>query len=319
MSLTEDVGMRELAQSFIEEEIVSLESVSGGLVHHVFHIRTATASYFLKRLGTSFAGIPSIESRPSDIQFEAEALRLLEHYPGPIFPKVVGLNIERGVLLITGIMESEHHLLRKMQGKEFGSSDAESIGSQIADIHCYMAGILKSVRTESDNEYYEENLRFRFGAQNDSHLDELSEVLRLRPRQLILGDVSPKNLGIVNGELRVCDLEDAHRGNREFDTGFLSGHLLLHWLQERSPSPSWAESFMQGYKEKQHISTDEENLVVRVALATMLYRLRHTLVPYPLSLTKEERFRLTAVCAAMFGEGVPAIEEVASRLREVCA
>lgn len=68
-----------------------------------------------------------------------------------------------------------------------------------------------------------------------------AERLLSRPRCLVHGDFSPKNVLVGDGGLWVIDAEVAHRGDPVFDLAFLLSHLLLKTLYRPAAAARYAE------------------------------------------------------------------------------
>jgi 5-methylthioribose kinase len=58
-----------------------------------------------------------------------------------------------------------------------------------------------------------------------------------RPRCLVLGDFSPKNILVHDRGLTLVDFETAHAGDPAFDLGFFLSHLLLKALRAQGQGP----------------------------------------------------------------------------------
>ena len=142
------------------------------------------------------------------------------------------------------------------------------------------------LRSGGDTAHYEKKLRDRFGYRHNPVLDEMIDDLRREKRQLILGDVAPKNVGVNNkGDLFIFfDLEDAHRGNAIFDYGYLIGHILLHTFTSPEDAIEDIKAFCKGYSSDQF----DEETVRKIALGIMLYRLG-SIVPYQTNLTSDQK------------------------------
>lgn len=134
-----------------------------------------------------------------------------------------------------------------------------------------MQAITEDVRDDGDDIYFRQNLQYRIGFLGMSVADELVNQLVCMDRQIIFGDLSPKNIGISpSGELTTCDLESAHRGNAVFDAVFLLAHLLLH---SKDDPVRTIEMFHDGYL------LDDEELTIGLIVALMLYRIDPKFTP----------------------------------------
>lgn len=270
----------------------SIEPVSGGLVHHVFRVKSGDNEYYLKVRGNRFAGIPTIESLPEDIRFEARALQIMSGTLPNIFPHLVSENREVGALLITSIMQPQHNLPHKLRKKEITSREAEIIGRSLRKIHEKLSRGEHYIREDGDEDYYQKNLLYRLGSQENVILQQTIKELSQRKRSLIHGDLSPKNLGLVSDELRICDLDTVHRGNPIFDVGFFIAHIFLHSLELGYPPARYTDSFLDAYQyemETPGIPAEDHDLLMRIVLGILLYRLNNKIVPYALDISDTER------------------------------
>jgi Ser/Thr protein kinase RdoA (MazF antagonist) len=110
------------------------------------------------------------------------------------------------------------------------------------------------------------------------------------PRQLILGDLSPKNIGVDNsGKVHICDLENVHIGNAVFDLGFLVGHFLIHTLRDADRASSLLESLLGGYSSVRFTMDTGGEILKRIVLGTILYRLDNQIIPYGSGMSNVER------------------------------
>jgi 5-methylthioribose kinase len=78
-------------------------------------------------------------------------------------------------------------------------------------------------------------------------------------RTLVLGDFSPKNILVHQGDLTLLDFECAHAGDPAFDLGFFLSHLLLKTIRAALVDPGPAarytpliSGFWSAYLENQH-------------------------------------------------------------------
>ncbi len=314
---TEEEGVKirkKIVAVFLQESsitnIESIEPVSGGLVHHVFHVRTKDREYYVKLRGDQFAGMPTVKSNPQDICNETKALRIASDLFPDTFPHVVAEDDSKGLLVISSIMNPEENLLRRLREKALTADDMVVIGSTLKKIHSSFATVTEPIREDGDEEYYKNNLLYRLGSQNNPALQEVINDLSKEPRQLILGDLSPKNLGLVNDQLKICDLDTTHRGNTKFDVGFFVGHIYTHALESNDPAASLAKRFLESY------GTDDisDSHLKRIALGIMLYRLNNEIVPYPLNISNEEKQRMIVEINALLTRDNLEWEEIDQKL-----
>jgi hypothetical protein len=158
-------------------------------------------------------------------------------------------------------------------------------------IHEAARGIPEPIRAGGDDEFFALKLQHRFGYRNNSSLNKIVRELTYDwPRQIIIGDPSPKNVGVSAGGERLVffDLEDVHRGCVVFDVGFCLGHLVLHAYPDPQQAVAHVEAFSEGYSER---SLSDCGLAKAIALGTVIYRLAG-MIPYPISISPEERAKL---------------------------
>jgi len=97
---------------------------------------------------------------------------------------------------------------------------------------------------------------------------------------LILGDVSPKNIGVDKNGSYYCDFDNAHNGNILFEVGFLAGHLVLYSLNSNF---DLVEEFIKRYFSRNNELTDnQKDILIRVILSTCIYRLDNKWIQYNL-------------------------------------
>ncbi|MER5557082.1 phosphotransferase [Streptomyces sp. NPDC002506] len=79
-------------------------------------------------------------------------------------------------------------------------------------------------------------------------LDEACRRLEALPgRQLILGDVCPKNLSLAAGRTAFVDLDNVHTGAPLFDLAYLLAHLVLHHAARPEFLHALAAAFLDTY------------------------------------------------------------------------
>jgi Phosphotransferase enzyme family len=270
-------------------EVTSCIPIGGGVVHHVWELQTPDGRFFLKVRGRRFARIPAIEGNPGDIAFEAKAVRLLGAEMPERFPRLIYSNSQEGVLITTDVVHEGASLETLLRQRAVRPALLEKFGNVVRAIHRRAARMENPVRGELEDEFYRAKLKHKLGSRNNPVLQELiREMSADQPRQVILGDPSPKNIGVREAErFTFFDLEDVHRGNVVFELGFLAGHFLLHALPDAHQALAHVRAFFAGYGER----ALNARLVKAVALGTLQYRLG-SIVPYATSLSYEEETKL---------------------------
>lgn len=267
-----------------------LVSVSGGLVHHVYKVTAAHAVYFLKVRGTKFAKMPTVESRPEDIEFEYRALQRFYKIAPQSFPEVIAYDRANSMILLSSIMTPDINLEFLLNNGVVNDAVIERIGKLVAKVHSELQNDKSVIRGENEAEYYENNLYYRLSSMGRKPLKDAVDRLRSHKKQIIFGDLSPKNMAIDTNGVYICDLDAAHYGNVLFDAGFFAGHLLLHTFNQ--PDSHITDAFVNTYLNNSdlHIQGEDEDLLARIMIGTCIYRLDNKVVPYNLpNLSTEER------------------------------
>lgn len=270
--------------------ILQVEQLSGGLVHYVYRVTGERQVGIAKIRSSFYSALPHIPANPEDIRHEMKATLLLSQVEPSVFPHLLMFDAERSMILITDVIPS-HITLEGMLNE--GSTTEElmkNTGMILARIHKGLLPVSQPLREDGDDKLYSLNLYYRLGYHNHPILNETVERLKTLPRQLIIGDLSPKNIGIENPErITICDLDYVHMGNTVFDVGFLTGHILVHNFQNCEKANSYIDAFLSGYVEGNDQVDNEDSLLKRIALGIALYRLNNPVIPYYLPLTEEQR------------------------------
>lgn len=267
--------------------IDNVSPVTGGVAHKVFQITSGdNVRYYLKIRGSRFESIPEIACDPADIATEYKALMVLHQIAPDNFPQVLSFNETLHYLILSDAILDGEKMEDLFLKNKVTPSMLFNFGYTLSRIHASTASYRDPIRTNGDSEYYQTVLGHRFGYRRNPVLDDLVKKLSdLDEKQLILGDVSPKNIGVSdNGKKFILfDLETAHRGDTVFDYAYFLGHILIHSLTSAETALANIDSYNQGYG--QHKFNDL--LVKRLALGTILYRLR-SLVPYQTQLNAKQ-------------------------------
>lgn len=277
-------------ESYLHTSVLSIERVSGGLVHYVYKLVTNNNNIlFVKNRKSHYSALPHISTDPNLIAYEKNALEIVSKIAPKIFPKLLGYVQEKHLLILSDIMPNRKTLETDLNNFRITSKDTYRLGKLLAEIHKKLAYIKKSIREDGDVEFYNQLLHYRFGYHSHPALDETVISLNSMSKQLILGDLSPKNIGILeNGMFTICDLENMHRGNTLSDVGFLGSSLLLHTMNNLSLAKMLFSSFLKGYKSELNIDAKTITLK-RVVLGIALYRIANPVIPYELRVTEFQR------------------------------
>jgi len=300
MSLSSDLAradqiVRELSENpsrFGLPEVVSVEIVTGGVAHHVYRIDTREGRFYLKHRGSYFPKIPGIRINPMDIGHEHRALSLLSALLPGCFPRILFYDPERAFMVLADAMpgeSAESGTLESLLLKRcVTAATLQRLGELLRRIHDATQRIVEPIRDGGDDEFFALKLQHRFGHRNTPSLKRIiNELTYNSPRQIIIGDPSPKNIGVSDAGTRLMffDLEDVHRGCVLFDVGFCLGHLILHAQSDPQQALAYLEAFSDGYGNR---GLSDSELAKAIALGTIIYRL-DGMIPYPVPLSPEGR------------------------------
>lgn len=267
--------------------LTSAEVASGGFAHHVYRLSSGEGRFYLKLRGYNFPQIPEIKTNPQDVVYEHKAVSLLHSLLPDNFPKVVYFNQERGLMILTDAMPNGDTLETLLNARQVSAGILKRLGKTLRSVHNQTSEVSASIREGGDHAFSATKLEHRFGYRNNPTLNSLVQELSLDiPRQIIIGDLSPKNIGVNDGGERFMffDLEDAHRGTVIFDVGFLLGQIILHAHEDPRCAISFTESFLNGYGGKDL----SQRLLKIIALGTMLYRL-DSIIPHNIEVSENDK------------------------------
>lgn len=269
--------------------ILQVQKLSGGLVHYVYRITGERQIGIAKIRPPFYSELPQIHANPEDIRYEEDAILLLSQIEPSIFPHLLMFNAEQAMMLMTDVIPSGVTLEGMLNEGTATQELMEKIGTVLARLHNNLLLVSRPIREDGDNELYSLNLYYRLGYHNHPVLNKAVERLKNLPHQLIIGDLSPKNIGVNNGEISICDLDYVHMGNAVFDVGFLTGHILVHNIQDYENANLGVDAFLSGYAEGDRQFDKEDPLLKQIALGIALYRLNNPVIPYNLPLTEAQR------------------------------
>ena len=119
---------------------------------------------------------------------------------------------------------------------------------------------------------------------------------RTEPRQFVLADLSPKNIGRdTDNNPTICDLDAFCKGNLEYALSFLPGHLLLHTMGDSNSAHQLIMGLLKGYAEVLPVVDFDSPLFKKLTLGAVLYRLRNDVIPYNLSLPEATKIEKTKI------------------------
>lgn len=276
-----------------ELPIKEINVISGGVSHYVFELILEDGTkLYLKKRADHFAQLPQIKSIPEDIKYEYSILVLFQKLLPKYFPKVLIYNIEGSYIVLTDVMpnKSDHKLEDLFLEKKVTPQIIKMLGRTLSEVHVVTQNEKQPIREPNDLHHYELKLLHRLGYRNHPILNwAITELTNLPNKQLILGDVAPKNIGINNnGEsCSFFDMEEAHLGDPLFDYAYLLGHIIVHNLGDKKTLLEQINTFEAAYDNK----IFDMRLVKTIALGIVLYRL-NSVVPYPLTISTNLRRKI---------------------------
>jgi len=287
------------ARRLIEQHLGTIratEVVAGGLASHVYRVRGEKQKGIAKIMGGHFARLPHILIDPKAAEYEWEALQAMFELEKDTFPQPLAFDKAISMILMTDIIPNGKTLEQRLENRVVTSEEMVDVGRTVARIHNKLADFDGSFRDGHDEEDYKKGLQYRFGYQGNIVLDDVVRQLDHEPTQLILGDLSPKNIGQgQEGQVTMRDLKYFYRGNLMYVYGYLAGHILVHTLDDPTRSEAFVSSLLQGYRSEDVNLDTESMLLKRLTLGTVLYRLHNDIIPYNVDLSPEAKLQKSVV------------------------
>jgi Ser/Thr protein kinase RdoA (MazF antagonist) len=162
------------------------------------------------------------------------------------------------------------------------TSEMMRLGRTLRRVHQATRDARRS-QTSDDPRFPAYQADFALRSPRHAALDAACAEMAGRPdRQLVLGDLAPKNISITDGQIGLCDLDNAHHGWPLYDLGYFAGHLLIHHLTRPHVLPALVAALLKGYQGTQALTRPDAVLTATVAAGVVLYRLGNGVVPYSL-------------------------------------
>lgn len=273
-------------------KIIDLQAVSGGLVHYVFKLIGESETAYLKIRSNHYSGIPNIPTDPALIANEKRAIDLFTMNSADYFPKVLLYNSALHYLLLSDVMPEGTTLDKQYKSVSAPDDAFVHMGNALASIHSNTT-TQEPVREPDDKQYQANLMKYALESYEHHQLMQAAAEHKAREKQLLVGDLSPKNTYIRDGIVRLCDLENAHQGALQYDQAFIIAHLLLHQeVQPMAIAAMW--SFIDGYEESGKKIDQGDALLSQTLHGVLLYRLINPVIPYDLSFSKIRRKQMAA-------------------------
>lgn len=289
MNLQEEKELRNNLNPYFNE-FYKITKVKGGLVHYVYRLKFKKEIVFVKIRKSHFSELPHIKTAPEDIKYEKKALDLFYKIAPEIFPKIINYIDIKNMLILSDIIANKKTLEKELNSYNITASQAYNLGKMLANLHKKLSTIKDNIRDDNDEKFYHTLLHYRLGYHSIKSLNDVIRKLNTLPRQLIIGDLSPKNIGVISkNSFTICDLENVHRGNTISDIGFLGCSLMLHTINNNKLASSLLLNFLKGYQSIIILNANEVTLLKKYILGIALYRLENPVIPYTIRINSSTK------------------------------
>ncbi|MFB7836054.1 phosphotransferase family protein [Streptomyces sp. NPDC056056] len=261
-----------------------VEVCSGGNVSHVYRVHGEADNVIVKIRGPRFARIPHISTDPALIMVEHRALAIHHGLLPDLFPKVLALLPDAHAMVMTDVFPDGRTWREHLDQRAATIEECRRLGTALTRIHHATAG-LPPLRDGDGDDLFRTEHAYGYCLRACRHpaLDEACRRLDDLPgRQLILGDVCPKNLSLHADRTAFVDLDNVHMGAPLFDLGYLLAHLVLHHVTRPTHLLPLVTVFLDSYTLPGSARPwRDDSLLATVAAGVLLYRLEACTVPYP--------------------------------------
>nr|BEK71421.1 hypothetical protein KPHV_86480 [Kitasatospora purpeofusca] len=262
--------------------LTHVEACTGGNVSHVHRVHGEAGSVVVKVRGHRFARMP-IATDPALIAVEHRALTLHHGLLPDLFPQVLAFLPEAHAMVLTDVFPDRRTWRQHLDERCATAEECARLGTALARVHRATAG-LPPLREAGGDDLFRAEHAYGYCLRAAGHraLDETCHRLDSLPgRQLVLGDVCPKNLSLAAGRTAFVDLDNVHHGAPLFDVGYLLAHLVLHHLARPVHLHPLAAALLDAYTPAAAGWWRGDDLLAAVAAGVLLYRLEASTVPYP--------------------------------------
>lgn len=275
----------------LKDDVQEIQEISWGIIHQVCRIVTKNKKiYYAKIRHDYFYNARDISCNPSDIEYEEQALTFLKPLFSSIriFPTIVFFDKSENILILEDVMGDQWNLEENYNnGRNIWMNDMKKIGEQLRDIYEKLAQYSWNYKRKNNEKVYTDNLKYRLQTIQSPVTERVITFLENTKTQIILGDLSPKNISISpTADISICDLESMHIGNKIMDVGFFVAHIVLHQIH----LPNLWEKIhaLINWIFSEDDNLDEDHLVYIISLI-LLYRLGWGKIPYNLHLTMSQK------------------------------
>lgn len=235
---------------------VSADVLAGGVSCEVFVLTQGTAEIVVKRARPFLAVRETWAAPVRRVNHEADVIGVLSALTPERVPPVLDSDLGEAAIALGRAPRSWRPWKEMLLAGEADPDVGRTLGETLGRWHALTWDDL-SVRAVDDFELFEElRLRPYFDPliaawpEHRSVLSAAVETLRSRPRCLVHGDFSPKNVLVGPEGLWVIDYEVGHIGDPMFDVSFMLHHLLLKAIHRPGKSSSYqacSTAFLDAY------------------------------------------------------------------------
>ncbi|MFJ5229363.1 phosphotransferase [Kitasatospora sp. NPDC088391] len=262
--------------------LTHVEACTGGNVSHVHRVHGEEGSVVVKVRGYRFARMP-IATDPALIAFEHRALTLHHRLLPDLFPQVLAFLPDAHAMVLSDVFPDRRTWREHLDQRCATAEECTRLGTALARVHRATGGLPPLREGDGDDLFRAEHAYGHcLRAAGHRALDEACRRLDALPgRQLVLGDVCPKNLSLAEGRTAIVDLDNVHHGAPLFDVGYLLAHLVLHHLARPAHLQPLAAALLDAYTARAAGWWRGDDLLAAVTAGVLLYRLEARTVPYP--------------------------------------
>ncbi|WP_367435219.1 phosphotransferase enzyme family protein [Streptomyces celluloflavus] len=260
-----------------------IERASGGNVAHVFSVRGPAGRVIIKIRREYFARIPYLRTDPALIGDECRLLELYHAAAPDVFPRVLAFHDDAHAMVLSHVFPDGRTYHQHLIERSATAGEMARLGRTLRSVHQATRDARPPHRPVPDPRFPVYQRDFALRSPRHPALDAACAEMADHPdRQLILGDLAPKNISLTGVRIGLCDLDNAHHGWPLYDLGYFAAHLLIHHLTRPHELPALVTALLMGYQGKRPLTRQDATLAATVAAGVVLYRLGDSVVLYPL-------------------------------------
>ncbi|MFI9630054.1 phosphotransferase family protein [Streptomyces sp. NPDC052042] len=264
--------------------VTRIRVCTGGNVSHVFRAYGESGCVIVKVRGRRFARIGHLATDPALIAVEHRALTLYHQALPDLFPQVLAFLPDAHAMVMTDVFPDGRTWREHLDKRPADVEECARLGYALTRIHHATTGF-PAVREGDGDDRFREEHAYGYCLRTAGHpvlADACRRLDALPGRQIVLGDVCPKNLSLASGRAAFVDLDNVHRGSPLYDVGYLLAHLVLHHLTRSAVQHKVAAAFLDAYALPGPTRIwRSDALLATITAGVLLYRLEARVVPYP--------------------------------------